>query len=99
MSQEKAKEFIEKTFTDDEFAIEVIKTGEFKPGGKDDKDAADEGMENFVKAGKALGYVFTDKEAKEAFEGYLKPLGTWEIIRKMAHLSHLNRKVAKQMKW
>lgn len=99
MSQEKAKEFIEKTFTDDEFAIEVLKTGEFKAGGKDDKDPADEGMENFVKAGKALGYDFTDKEAKEALEDYLKPLGTWGIIRKMAHLGRLSKKVAKQMKW
>ena len=99
MSQAKAKEFIEKTFTDDEFAIEVLKTGEFKPGGKDDIDPADEGMENFVKAGKALGYDFTDKEAKEALEGYLKPLGTWGMIRKMTHIGRLSRKVAKQMKW
>jgi hypothetical protein len=99
MSQAKAEEFVKKTFTDDEFAIEVIKTGEFKPGGKEDRDPADEGMENFVKAGKALGYDFTDKEAKEAFEGYLKPLGAWGMIKKLAHLGRLNKKVAKQMKW
>lgn len=97
MSQAKAKEFIDKTFNDDEFAIEVLKAGDFKPGGRDDVDAAGLAMENFVKAGKKLGYDFTDGEVKKAKDEYFKKIGTWKTIRKVIHFARLNKKARKEM--
>ncbi len=97
MSKEKAKEFIEKAFTDDEFAIKVLQAGDFKPGGGDDKDPADRGMENFVKAGKALDYDFTDEEAEGALKEYMESIGTWKAIRKVMHFARLNKKARKSM--
>lgn len=97
MSEAKAKEFVEKTFNDDEFAIEVLKAGDFKPGGKDDVDTAGRGMENFVKAGKALGYDFTDEEIEKATKEYTEQLGAWKSIRKVMHFARLNKKARKEM--
>lgn len=97
MSIEIAREFIEKVFSDDEFAIEVLKAGDFKPGGRDDVDTAGRGMENFVKAGKALGYDFTDEEIEKAAKEYTEKLGPWKSIKKVMHFARLNRKARKDM--
>lgn len=93
MSKEQAEKFVEKTYNDDEFALQVLRAGDFKPGGKDDEDTAGRGMENFVKAGQALGYDFTDAEIEAATKAYFESLGTWKSLKKFMHFARLNRKV------
>lgn len=97
MSKEKAREFVEKTYNDDDFAIKVLKAGDFKPGKAGDAGAGESGMENFVRAGKALGYEFTDAEIDAATQEYLKSLGTWKAMRKFLHFARLNKKARKDM--
>lgn len=96
MSKEKAKEFVEKTYNDDDFAIEVLRAGDFKPGGKDDEDPSGHGMENFVKAGKTLGYNFTDAEIEAAHKEYFESIGSWKALRKFIHFARLNKKARKK---
>lgn len=97
MSKEKAKEFVEKTYNDDDFAIKVLRAGDFKPGGKGDQDPEDKGMENFVKAGQALGYDFTDAEVEVATKEYFNSIGQWKAIKKFLHFARLNKKARRGM--
>lgn len=93
MTLEKAKEFVEKTYNDDDFAIKVLKAGDFKPGNQGNADAGDSGMGNFVKAGQALGYDFTEEEVETATKEYLDSLGSkWKALKKFMHFARLNKK-------
>lgn len=95
MSKEKAREFVEKTYNDDDFAIKVLRAGDFKPGGKNDVDTEGRGMENYVKAGKALGYDFTDEEIEAAHKDYFESIGSWKALKKFMHFARLNKKARK----
>lgn len=97
MSKEQAEEFVKKTYTDDNFAIEVLKAGDFKPGKAGNAGAGESGMENFVRAGKALGYEFTDAEIEVATKEYLDSLGQWKAIKTFLHFARLNKKARKEM--
>ena len=91
MSEAKAKEFIEKLYNDDDFVIEVCKNGGLEVN--KEKQASKEGsLENFVIAGKALGYDFTEAEVTAAQKAYFDSLGAWKSLKKFVHFIRIAKK-------
>ena len=96
MTQAKAKEFVEKLFNDDEFAIKFIEErGVFeKPAVSTDEKEYIE----IAKYAKKLGYDFTPEEYKAANDAYFDTLGPMKSIKKAFHIVSLARKVKKAKK-
>lgn len=92
MSKAKAEEFIEKFYTDDEFAYQVIKEGRLYWRGDLDEE------EDFAKAAVKVGYDITEEECDDANDDYLEKIGGREAFKKIIHLVKLARKVRKENK-
>jgi len=98
MSKENAREFINKLFYDDEFAVKAIKTVGAETLLKYSGSAkATEEHQNEVQTemGNNMGYEFTTEEYKAATTDWVKETGAFESIKKGIHMSGLAKKVKK----
>lgn len=96
MSKESALEFIKKLYSDDEFAVEAIKTvGAEKllqHGGSTSEIEARQ-QELQTQMGNNMNFDFTKEEYKEATIDWVKEVGSFASIKKGIHMSGLAKKV------
>lgn len=90
MGMDKAKEFVEKMFTDDAFLAEVAHHGGFKENASDE-----EKNELIMKASKEIGYDFTTEEYTKAMEEYFEGQGPLGAIKAFAHMNKIIKKANK----
>lgn len=96
---EKAREFVEKFYNDDDFAKKVIREGDLVKSNKDKKDNnAQAGTEQIVNAAKKVGYDITGQEYEDANRAYFQEIGTFKAIKKAFHLVKLMKAVSKEEK-
>ena len=88
-----AKEFVEKTMTDDAFLKEVCMHGGFDPKAPDE-----EKQKNIVKAGAALGYNFTEEEYGAAFHDYVGEGNPFKLIKVMKRIGKIQKTAANELK-
>ena len=97
MSQEKAKEFVEKFYNDEETmkqvlvlanAPEKIKAGQ--------KVSEEQQYRDFAEAAAQMGYHATPEEYKEATKTYLNEIGSWDALGKVFHIIVVATELTKQ---
>ena len=100
MSKEKAKEFVEKFFNDDDFMSKVIyESGMDQWRGKKGQEIEDGEQDKAItNAASKLGYEITPEEYKAASKEYTESIGGWQTIKKVFHLAKISKQVAKERK-
>ena len=100
MSKEKAKEFVEKFFNDDDFTFKVIyESGMDQWKGKKGQNTPDEEQDKAIVAAAAkLGYKITPEEYKAASKEYSEGIGGWQTIKKVFHIAKIGKRVSKERK-
>ena len=93
---DKAREFVEKLYNDDDFAKKAIIAGEMH---KPQKGATEEDSKRqMVAAADKLGYDITVSEYESANKAYFDQIGAWKAIRKAFHLIKLMKAISKEEK-
>lgn len=97
---EKAKEFVEKFFSDDDFMAKIIfESGMYTwSGEKGNHISDDEQNKAIAEAAKKNGYDITPEDYKVAMKEYFEGIGTMNTVKKVFHLAKIARKVAKENK-
>ena len=100
MSKEKAKEFVEKFYNDDDFLFKVIyESGMDQWRGKKGQEMEDEEQNKaIIDAAGKLGYEITSEEFKAANKEYSEGIGGWQVVKKIFHVAKVGKKVAKERK-
>lgn len=93
---DKAKEFVEKLYNDDEFAKEVIIAGELHKKHKGMTE--EESNMQIVNAAKKLGYNITREEYDATSKAYFESLGFKKSIKAAFRLVKLVKAVDKEAK-
>lgn len=91
---EKAREFVEKLYNDDEFARKVIlESGIYKA-----KRGAteEEQKQQITDAANKLGYEISVEEYEAANKAYFESLGAWKSIKKAFHLIKTIKAIVKE---
>lgn len=97
MSTEKAREFVEKFYNDEETmkqvliianAPEKIRAGQ--------KVSEEQQYRDFAEAATKMGYEATPEEYKEATKAYLEEIGSWDALGKVFHIITVATELAKQ---
>ena len=98
MSVEKAKEFVEKFYSDDEFMAKIIKESRmFRLAGEGaDKISDQEQHEKIAEAARNNGYDITSEEYASANKEYVDKLGGWKGIKMAFHIVKIAKKVRKE---
>ena len=93
---EKAKEFVEKFYNDDEFAKKAIRAGGLYKSQKGMTE--EESKMLIVKAANKTGYDITSEQYETANKAYFDSIGAWKAVKKAFHLIKLMKAVSKEEK-
>ena len=97
MPQEKAREFVEKFYNDEETMKQVLTlagaTEKIKAG---QKVSEEQQYKDFAEAAAQMGYHATPDEYKEATKAYLEEIGSWDALGKVFHIITVASDLAKQ---
>lgn len=93
---EKAREFVEKFYNDDEFAKEAIRAGGLYKSQKGMSE--EESKLLIVNAAKKAGYDINSEEYETANRAYFSEIGTLSALKKAFHLIKLMKAVSKEEK-
>ena len=98
MSKENAREFIEKLFNDDDFAVKAIKTvgaERLLDNSGSSKDIGAREQEVQTEMGNNMGFDFSAEEYKAATQDWVKETGISASLKKGIHMNSLAKKVKK----
>lgn len=98
MSKEQAREFLDKLYSDDDFAVEAIKKSDVDEllNGQGSGDAI-EARQNalYTKMGSDMGFDFTEEEFQDATTDYVQDLGAMKALASGLRVNKLAKKIQK----
>ena len=93
---DKAREFVEKLYSDDEFAKKLIlESGLYKA---QKGDGEEKQKQQIVDGANKLGYKISVADYEAANKAYFESIGVWRSIKRAFHLIKLMKAVSKENK-